>query len=249
MINAILIDDESKARENLKLLLKEYAEDCTIIGEASSLSDGVAMVEELQPDLLFLDIQMQDSTGFDLLDKLGHREFDLIFVTAHNEFALQAFRYSAIDYLLKPIDIPQLEEALERVRRNKKESSTSEQIQMLLNSVRRPESLPNKIALPGLDSVHFVPIKDIVRCEAVDNYTRFFLVDGKEMLISRNIKTYEDLLEGRSFFRTHRSHLINLSFIEEYHRGEGGYVIMQNGAQVPVSRRKKTQFLQQFENL
>jgi two-component system LytT family response regulator len=241
MIRALLIDDEPKATENLSHLIQEYCPELEIVGKASSLTDAVHKIEETEPDLVFLDIQLGAESGFDLFDKIPQPDFEIIVVTAYDDYALKAFNVAAIDYLLKPIDIERLIDSVKRVSK-KITAPDQAQIETLLQSLKSPHG-PEQIILPSLESLMFVKTKDIVRCESLDNYTNFYLTSGKVVLVSKNIKFYEDLLEDSGFYRVHRSHLINIAFIKEYHKGEGGYILLEDGTDIPVSRRKKTSFL------
>jgi len=243
MIRSIIIDDEPKAQKNLFNLLKEYTPSVDVMAMESTLTEGLKSIEKFEPDVVFLDIEMQNESGFDLFDKVEEPDFEVVFVTAHDEYAVRAFKYAASDYLLKPIDINDLVETVDRLEKRQDKSQRKDQISLLVDNLKNNTNRFDKIVLPTLESMIFVETDSIVRCESLDNYTNFHLQSGKVLLVSKNIKYYEDLLSDRNFFRVHRSHLINLNYIKEYFRGEGGYITMTDGSSVPVARRKKVAFL------
>jgi two-component system LytT family response regulator len=246
-LRAIIVDDEVKACENLGHLIKQYTQHVQVLGSANNILKAKKLIEEHQPELVFLDVEMGTESGFELL---SHLENDpaVIFVTAHEEYAIRALRMSAVDYLLKPIDPDDLNEAVNNARqRHQRNIHENERLRMLSESL--DENDLDTIVLPAMDKMSFVKIKDIIRCESLENYTRFYIKNGDKILISKSIKYYDELLESFAFFRVHRSHLINLRFIKEYLKGEGGYVKLIDGTTIPVSRRKKNEFLRIFEKL
>ena len=249
MKKALLVDDELKAQKNLSALISEYASEIEIIGTASSVSEAKLKIEEYNPDIVFLDIEMDGESGFDLLELFPDANFDIVFVTAHNEYAIKAFKYAAADYLLKPIDIDELENCVKNLSKPLKSVNRKEQQRLLLDTIKKHNDSFSKIVLPTLESLVFVEAKDIVRCESTDNYTNVFLSTGKKILVSKNIKHFEEVLEPFGFYRIHRSHLVNLNFISEYFRGEGGYVVMKDESSIPVSRRKKVSFLDRIQSI
>lgn len=238
-LKAVVVDDENKGRSALKSLLQLIDENVEIIGEAGSVAEGVSTIEQRQPDLVFLDIQMGDGTGFDLLEKLRFKEFQLIFTTAHDEFALKAFRYSAIDYLTKPIDPDLLAEALIKVRENYKKYDLNLKLEALVQNRNRIQ----RLALPSLKGIELVRKDEVVRCESANNYTVFHLTNQREIVVTKTLKEFEDMLTGEGFLRVHQSHLINLNEVVQYLKEDGGYALMSDGSKVEVSRRKKEAFL------
>jgi len=241
-MKTIIIDDEPKARDNLKLLLSEYCPNVNILASEGNVKDAIASIKKHQPELIFLDVQMQGETGFDLLEKLETITFEVVFTTAHHEYALKAFKFSAIDYLLKPIDIEDLKRAVQRaIERNGKQMER--RMEIASDTLDQNKSSFNKIALPTSEGFVFIVKDDIVRCESTDNYTNFYLTDGTKVLVSKTLKHFDEILSPHGFFRVHQSHLINLSHLQKYHKGEGGYAIMSDSSSVMVSRRKKTEFL------
>ena len=247
MIKAILIDDIEQARITLKRDLQEYAPEIEVIGEASGVVEGAKLLQKTKPDIVFLDIQMQDGNGFDLLDLLPQIHFKIIFITASDAHAIKAFRYAAIDYLLKPVDPDELIQALQRF----KEQQVDEQAKykLLKESLKSNHKPTERLALHSQDKIHIVAISEIVRCESSVNYTIFYFADNKEMVVTKTLKEFEDLLADQKFFRVHHSHLVNARYIREFVKSEGGHLIMQNGALVPVSTRKRAEVIKMLDEL
>jgi two-component system LytT family response regulator len=242
----VLIDDESKARTALRNLLEvNCSARITVIGEADCVKKGLEIIETLKPELVFLDVQMPDGTGFDLLEQIGEVNFKVIFASAFDKFAIQAFRFSALDYLLKPVESEALIEAVSKLDESDRYREMNKKLEVLLSNKNSFE----KIALPTLDGIIFVKIKEIVRCESDNNYTGIYLKSGEKIMVSRTLKEYDDMLTPFNFFRIHKSHLINLSFLNRYKKGEGGFVIMEDGSELEVSRRRKDEFLDAIQNI
>lgn len=241
-LRTIIVDDEEKARINLKSLLEEYCPAVQVVATEERILEAIRVIEANEIDLVFLDIEMQGESGFDLLERINDFDFDVIFVTAHDEYAIKAFKFSAIDYILKPINIDELIESVEKARNKKEHLLDKERYDMMIDNLKNRKGF-EKIALPTMDGLLFVDIKDIIRCESDDNYTNFFLTTGKHIMVSKTIKHFEDILTDHNFFRIHRSHIVNLNHIKKYIKGEGGYVIMSDETSVLVSRRKKEMFL------
>lgn len=242
MINAIIVDDELKSRESLKILLEEFCDNVTVKALCKDVAEAVQAIQQYKPDVVFLDIQLQRETGFDLLTQLGDFNFEVIFTTAYAEYAIKAFKFAAIDYLLKPIDIEELKRALSKVEKRMNDS-ISLRLQQLMQNLKNTSSENYKLALPTTDGLVFVKMQDILYCEASSNYTEITVTDGKKYIVSRTLKEYEDMLGEHNFYRIHNSYLINLNAIKKYVRGEGGYVIMSNDKSLDVSKRKKEGFL------
>jgi len=243
MIKTIIVEDEEKARSNLMQILGEYCKDVEVVDAQDNVQSGIKSIKHHKPDLLFLDVHMQGETGFDLLEQLGKINFEIIFTTAHNEYAVKAFKFSAIDYLLKPIDIDELVNAVQKASDKIEQDTTKQRYELIVENLQGQKSTFNKIALPTAEGLVFVQVSDIIRCESEDNYTHFFLLNGERILVSKTIKYFEELLTDQDFFRIHQSHLININHIKEYHKGEGGYAVMSDASSVIVSRRKKEAFL------
>ncbi|MEM6320257.1 MAG: LytTR family DNA-binding domain-containing protein [Bacteroidota bacterium] len=237
-LKAIIVDDEANNRENLRLALASYCQEVDIIGEADSAITALDEIKTKQPDLVFLDIAMPLGDGFQLLESLDQIDFDIIFVTAYNQYAIRAIKFCAIDYLLKPIDALELKKAVNRVLVNQEKKQRQQQLELLLSNKLEA---PQKIALPQSDHVEFVAVADIIRCQGEKNYTWFYLIDGRKLLIAQTLKEYVELLADAQFFRVHQSHLINLQAVKKYSRRDGGYVVMVDKSTVPVARSRKEQ--------
>jgi two-component system LytT family response regulator len=247
MIKAVIIDDVEQARVTLKKDLEVYVKDVQVIGEANGVVEGARLLKNLQPDILFLDIQMQDGSGFDLLDILKDIQFKIIFITASDAHAIKAFRYAAIDYLLKPVDPDELMEALKKFKQEK--TNESDKYKLLNESLKNHHKAHERLALHTQDKIHIVNIQDIVRCESNVNYTEFYFSNGKKMLVTKTLKDFEDLLSEQGFYRVHQSHLVNTKFIKEFVKTDGGYLIMNDGSNVPVSTRKRPEVMKMLEEL
>lgn len=234
-MKCIIIDDEIRARKMLKSIVSELGSNYEIVGEAENVEKGVELINNTKFDLLFLDIKMPDGTGFNVLEKIKERKFKVIFTTAYDQFAIKAIKYSALDYILKPIDSDELKEALKRAE---KEGDKSENIDLLLEDNRKKDG-PEKIVLSTYRGMHVVPVKDIIRCEADDYYTKFVIKNHKDIIVSKTLKHFNNILDDDIFLRVHKSHLVNLNYIQTYVRSDGGYLKLKNEEKVPVSRRKK----------
>lgn len=244
---AIIIDDIEQARTTIKQDLAVYASDFEIVGEANGVVEGAKLLKNVQPDILFLDIQMQDGSGFDLLDLLPEINFKIIFITASDAHAIKAFRYAAIDYLMKPIDPDEMVEALKKFRESHIDESAK---YALLNDRLKNHQKPNeRLALHSQDKIQVVEIETIIRCESSVNYTTFFFKNGDQIVVTRTLKEFEDLLSDQGFFRVHQSHLVNTRQIKEYVKSEGGHLNMKDGSLIPVSVRKRPEVMKMLDAL
>ncbi len=243
MFKAIIIDDEKHCRDSLRATLGKVSDDVLVVKECTSPKEGLEAVHELVPDLVFLDVEMGKETGFDFLKQLGDIPFEVIFTTAHENYALRAIKFCALDFLLKPIGAEDLKQALHKFGQRVGKANSGKQIQELMHNLKSLQNESKKVALPTLTGLQFVSVHDIVRCESDINYTIFYLVDKSKIVVSKTLKEFEGLLEECNFFRVHNSHLINLSHIKNYTKGEGGTVTMDDGSTVDVSRRRKEEFL------
>lgn len=241
--NVLIVEDEVHQQEMLAGLLNEHFPDYIITGIASSLAEAKQKLLEFTPDLVFMDVLLPPQTSFDLLHSLEHIPFEIIFTTSYEEYAVKAFRLSAVDYLLKPVAKDELALALEKFRQKRMTRESVSHIKALLDNIR-VERDHVKIALPTLTGYIFVRVKDIVRCESDNTYTTFFTVDKRSIVVSKTLKDCEQMLADYRFCRVHNSHLINLEYISEYMKGEGGMVKMTDGSTIDVSRRRKDEFLQ-----
>ena len=243
MFNIIIIEDEPKSRALLHKELLTFQDEVKILAEAESVQEGLKAIREHLPDIVFLDIILPDGTGFDLLDGLENTiHFDLVFVTAYNQFALKAFEYSTVDYLVKPLHPDHLVRAMQKIKLYPKRQ-IKERLEVLKYFQQKKRH--DKIGLPTQEGTFFVFLKDIIRCEAINNYTKFYIADGREIMVSKTIKEYEQLFRNLDFFRIHRSHLINLQFVHQYKTTAiGGEAIMKDASTIPIARRRKAAFVQ-----
>jgi two-component system LytT family response regulator len=247
MIKALVIDDENRTRDLIAKMINSFELDIKAISDGESVVSGLKAIEEHNPDIVFLDIQMPDGTGFDLLRSLPNKSFEVIFITAHEEFAIKAIKFSALDYILKPIDADELKAAVERSVKsigNKKEESQFDALQLNIQPNQK-----RRLVLKTQESVHVVELDSIIRCESERNYTSFFLISGKKIVVSKTLKDYEILLAGHNFLRVQQSHLINLDFVSRYDKINGGTIVMKDDSEVPLSQAKREIFFKILENL
>jgi two-component system, LytTR family, response regulator len=239
MIKAIIVDDKPASIELLKWLIQQNCKDIGMLKWATSVQEALPLIQSFEPDIVFLDIQMPQQSGFDLLSAIGKWDFEVIFTTAYNEFAIQAIRFSALDYLLKPVDANELVKAIERFKVKRIYAPAGEELYR--NFIQNISAKEKKLALPGVTDIQYVKLDDIIRLQAERNYTRFFFADGKEFVSAKTLKDYEEMLPETNFVRVHRTHLVNKDFIKQYDRE--GLLILNDGSSVEVSRRKKEQVL------
>lgn len=244
-LKAIIVDDEAKSRNNLRGFLKEYCQQVTICGEAESAAEAMKLIRQLSPDLVFLDIEMPGGSGFDLLKSLNKQDFEVIFVTAFDQYGIQAVKFCAIDYILKPIDIFELSRAVEKAQEQVQKKRENQRLTELVANLDRADE-EKRIALPLADKIEFIAVNQIIRLEADSNYTRIFLEGKKEYLVCKTLKDYQEILESHNFIRTHQSHLINCRKIAAYIKTEGGYIQMTDGSSVPISRQKRDDVLKRI---
>jgi two-component system LytT family response regulator len=245
-IKAIIVDDEQHCIDALQTMLQKKCPEVTVLGGVNSVKEARDLIEALQPDVVFLDVEMPHQNGFELLKLFDKITFDVIFTTAYEQYALKAIKFNALDYLLKPFSVKELQDAISKCvsRRNGQsgEQQTSP-IEVFLQNMKTLHQTHKKIALPTINGLVFMPVQNIVRCESTGNYTRIFFTDKKNLMVSRPLKEFEELLTDVDFFRVHNSHLINLQQMQSYIQGEGGFALMSDGTQVEVSRRRKADFL------
>jgi len=249
VIKAIIVEDEIKSMNNLKNLLGKHCPEIELIGDALSIEEALELFEDpsFEPDVAFLDISLPDGLVFKMLDELRPVNFEVIFITAYNEHAIKACQYSSIGYIMKPINPDELIQAVDRIKVTGKDK-----IQERLDVFSRQHSNPNvfeKMSISAVDGIYFVNIRDIVRFEAEDNYTHIFLNGGERITASRTIKHYEDMLQSMSFYRVHKRHVINLNYMRKFIKGDGGYLVMDDGKKIEVSRRRRPAFMEQMRRL
>jgi two-component system, LytTR family, response regulator len=242
MITAIIIDDEAKGRLALREKLLAYCPPIKVLAEAATGPEALILIHEHQPQLIFLDIEMPRMNGFEMLNELPEKNFHIIFTTAYDQYAIKAIKYAAFDYLLKPIDIEELQKAISNVEA-RENNQTKKQVELLQQNMQHPKKQLSKLAIPTLEGLLFYDINHIIYLEANSNYTNIHLINKTKITASKTLKEFEELLPEDIFFRTHHSYLINLNFIKRYIKGDGGQIELQNGAYVDVARRKKDEFL------
>jgi len=243
-IKAILVDDEENSLEALSILLQRYCPDVTITGTAQTVQSAVELIDQHQPELVFLDIALPDGLGFEVLDQVTHTGFEVIFTTAYDQYALKAFEFSALDYLLKPIDAQKLRESVERYRKSNHSTTLPERVSVLREKLAEKTE---HIILTSMDGFEVHKISDIIRCEANGSYTVFYLNNGRKVITSKTLNNFEKLLSDLCFVRVHSKHLINLEFVKKYISGRGGYIVFDDGTQVDVSERKKKEFIRRMK--
>ena len=249
MLRAIVIDDIETIRKRHIAIIRATCANISIVGQADSVETGIAMISQLSPDLVFLDVEMPDGTGFDLLQKLQPINFKVIFITGYEDFAIRAFRFSAIDYLLKPLDANDLADAVKKAEDSLGKEVFDMKLNNLFTNLERPKNL-QKLVLKTADKIYSVNIQDVINCESDKNYTTFNFINAPKLIVSTNLKEYETLLSPFNFFRTHQSHLINMAYFDHFIRTDGGNkIVMKNKLTIPLSVRKKEEFLVLLENL
>lgn len=241
-LRAILVDDEKSSLQNLQQKLLEFCPDINVIAVADKPEDAIMIIRKNKPDVIFLDIEMPRMSGFLMMDELTDYNGEIIFTTAYNHYAVDAIRISAFDYLVKPVSITELQNAVARLVKYK-QTETRQRLDILWQSLSEAKSQEDKIAVPTGEGFEFIIIKTIIHIESSSNYSKLFLSDGKTMLVTKLLKDFEEMLLPYRFYRVHNCHLINLNYIKKYIRGEGGQVILQTGEAIDVARRKKDEFL------
>jgi two-component system LytT family response regulator len=250
MINALIIDDEQHCIDHLAGSIDAHCRSSVhLTGSFRNTEEGRRAILERKPDLVFLDIQIGDETGFDLLNRLPSIYFDVIFVTAYDKYAIQAFKFSAIDYLMKPVDPEDLRQAIARLEQKRSKEETARRYETLFFNLKNIPGLSKRITVPTVKGLVFLPVSDIVRCESHINYTTLFLKDGRKLTVAKTLKEFEELLSEYNFYRVHNSHLINLACIKSYNKGKGGSVCMTDNSEIEVSTRRKEDLLKRLAEL
>lgn len=244
MIKSIIVDDEEDGRESLKLVITKFCPEVKIAALCSSADEGIAAINAFKPELVFLDIQMPQKSGFNMLEELGEFDFEVIFVTAFDNYAIKAIKFSALDYLLKPLDVDELQKAVQKAMERIHQKNHKINYQSLMNNIKHTTRKIDRLAIPDSEGIVFEKVDDIIFCEADGNYTTIHLIGKRKIIVSKNLKDFEMMLSDNGFFRIHHAYLVNLKHIRKYVRGEGGYVILAEDHHLDVSRRKKEAFIQ-----
>ena len=238
-INSIIIDDEPNNIENIQSILQRLYPEINVVATATDAEYGIAAIDKLQPDLVFLDIQMPGRSGFDLLRAFSQINFEIIFITAYDHYGIQAIKFSALDYLLKPIDIEEFKSAIQKAKDKIASRQKNHSIENLLEYIKRGQNEPPKMALPTLEEIRYVPVTEIVHCQASNNYTKFHLENGEQILVCKTLKEFAQLLQTHRFIRTHQSHLVNTSFVKSYLKEDGGTLLLKDQTKIPISRQNR----------
>ena len=238
MIRAIIVDDEPDCCESLSILLKKNCPEVNIAATFYSAERALAGINDIKPQLVFLDIEMPNMNGFEMLEKLSEINFDLIFTTSYDQYAIKAIRFSALDYLLKPVDREELQKAVKKVL-HRLQKPLTRQLEILLQKINHTTNTIQRIALPTMEGLRLVPVDSIISCASEGNYTIFLMKDKQKIVVSRPLKEVEEMLEEHSFFRVHHSYIVNMNEIDRFIKSEGGYLVMSDGSSVDVSRSKK----------
>jgi two-component system LytT family response regulator len=242
-ITAIIIDDESSSRNALKQKISTYCKNILVIAECEDGEDGIKHIEEKKPDIVFLDVEMPRMNGFTMLQQLRYRNFELIFITAYDHYAIKAIKFSALDYLVKPVDVEDLKISVSKAVAKRSNAAGNERLEMLLQNFMNDKKEQLRIGIPSMEGLQFINISEIIYLEAQSNYTIIFLQDNTKLTVSKTLKDFEDLLPAAIFIRIHHSHIINCNAVDKYIKGEGGQVVMKNNVRLDVARRKKDEFM------
>lgn len=249
ILRAVIIDDEISSRNSLRQKLVVYCPEVRIVAECENGEEALITIEEVKPDLLFLDVEMPRMNGFTLLQRLEERNFEVIFITAYDYYAIKAIKVSALDYLVKPVEVEELKTAVQKAMFKRFESTTNERLELLLQNLTYEKKGRQRIAIPSMDSLQFINLDDIIYLEAQRNYTVIYLGNLSKLTVSKTLKEFEELLPANKYIRIHHAYIINCNAVEKYIKGEGGQVIMKNGVVLDVSKRKKSEFLKAIGNL
>lgn len=248
MLTAIIIDDETSSRNSLRQKLTNHCPDVIIIGECENGEEGVKILTDKLPDLIFLDVEMPRMNGFTMLQQIKNKNFEVIFITAYDHYAIKAIKFSALDYLVKPVEVEDLKEAVNKAAAKRKVSFVNDRLNLLLHNFLLDKKVHQRIAIPSMDGLQFIQIDDIIYLEAQSNYTCFYLLNNRKITVTKTLKEYEELLPSSVFIRIHHSYIINKSLVDKYIKGDGGQVVMKNGVVLDVARRKKEEFIRAIGN-
>jgi len=249
MIKAIIIDDEMHCIKRLEFMLADVKDIVEICGAFQSVETGIKAIKEIKPDLIFLDVEINNETGFDLLKKVPAINFEVIFTTAYDKYAVQAFKFSALDYLLKPVEENELMQALNKLHEKIASKQTAKKFESLFHNLNATNNTSKKICVPVVNGIEFITVNKILRCESDINYTTIFMLNKQKLTVAKTLKEFEELLSDYNFYRVHNSHLINLAYIKHYNKGHGSFVTMEDGSEIEVSVRRKDEFLKKLTAL
>jgi two-component system LytT family response regulator len=250
MLKAIIIEDEQHCIDRLNNLLAQAASSpVSLLNSYTTIEDGLQAIHKFQPDVVFLDVQIHDKTGFDLLTMIEQINFEVIFTTAYDKYAVKAFRFSAIDYLLKPVDIDDLQQALKKLDDKVSKKEMSGKFEVLLHNLKDIRGASKRISIPTINGFSFLSVSEIIRCQAEINYTTIYLKEKQKLTVAKTLKEFEELLTEYNFYRIHNSHLINLAYVKSYNKGKGGYVSMIDDSEIEVSTRRKEDFLKRLASV
>lgn len=252
MIKVVIVDDEENSRESLRGKLDLFCPEVEVVAEAGNVADGTEALLAHKPDALFLDIKLAGESGFDILESIRDNEEinpEIIFITAHDEFAIKAIKFSALDYLLKPIDPEELVKSIRKVEEGKGVPKHAGNINVLVENIRQASDSPKKIVVPTSDGMHVIRLSEIIRLESSSNYTTFYLNNEKSLLASKTLKEFDMMLSNYNFYRIHKSHLVNMNYLKRYVQTDGGYLVLEDGSKIPVANRKKEHLLQTLKSL
>ncbi len=247
MLKVVVIEDEQRTREAIIKIINDQCESLKVVAYGTDVQSGLEAIKNYQPDILTIDVELTDGSAFDILKKIDIVDFQIIFITAHEGYALQAIKFSAFDYILKPFSAIELEDVFNSARKKVMKEKSEASMETLLGHIENNED--KKIVLKTSDDIHLVKMSDIIRCEADTSYTSFMLKDGSQLTVSGNLKTFEEMLQAFSFFRVHHSHLVNLNEVKKFHRSSAAFVLMTDGSKIPVSIRKKERLIEKFNTL
>jgi two-component system LytT family response regulator len=248
MLTAIIIDDETNSRNALRQKITKHCPDIMVISECENGEEGIKNIESQKPDIVFLDVEMPRMNGFTMLQQLKNKDFEVIFITAYDHYAIKAIKFSALDYLLKPVEVEDLKNAVEKATQKRKQIKSNNRVELLLQNFLEEKAAHQRIAISSMEGLQFVLTDDIIYLEANSNYTIFYIVGNRKITAARTLKDFEDMLPASLFIRIHHSYLINKNGIEKYIKGDGGQVVMKNGVVLDVARRKKEEFLKAIDH-
>ncbi len=249
MYKTLIVEDEKKAQNALTRILNNYCENINVIGYADNVKSAVEQIDNMQPDIVYMDIELSDGTGFEVLSQISNMNFSLIFCTGHNEFAIQAFKYNAIDYILKPPDIEEVISSTNKAIDNLNLKQKDTAFKHLLSFYQNADKVNEKIILKTSSDIYIILIQDIYHCESDGSYTTFNTIDDRKITVSKSLKEYESILNTHNFIRPHQSHLVNLNYVQRIHKADGGYLVLKNGKEIPISTRKKESIIKALDNM